>query len=122
MLSKVIKKQFKKEQGKITIFDTSVYENEKEDWDRIFKQTKNPAIAIDLILERRFAQAKQDGKLTPKEEKRINQLLNREFKKDESNLPDKQKKKVEKIKRKLRKGEKVHRYPNLMEYFLKKDE
>jgi hypothetical protein len=89
------------------IYDTSIYES-NEDM-KIFYQVKNPAIAIDLILERRFKELSID----PRERKFVNQILSKEFEKDITNLTDYDKKHLHRIRRKIRKGEKIRKYSNL---------
>jgi hypothetical protein len=108
-------KPFKRKGRGVTIYDTSLYET-AEDM-KIMNQVKDPALALDFILERRFAQAVADDRLDEKEKQQIHTLLNKEFTKDTDHLPEPQKKKVQKIKRKLRKQGAKIRYPNLGSYF-----
>lgn len=101
---------------KVTILNTDLYENSKEE-EKILTQTKHPALALDLILEMRLQKAIQDEKLSSQEKRKVKDIMNKKFNEDEITLPEAKRKQIEKIKRKLRKGEPVRKYPNLKEYF-----
>jgi hypothetical protein len=94
-----------------TLYDTTPYESSEDD--KILEQIKNPIIAIDLILERRFKAAEEEGNLSSKERKSLDKFLNSEFQGDTETLDDYDKRHLKKIRKKIRKGERITRYPNL---------
>lgn len=89
--------------GNVVVYDTSIYENEE---DRIIlldliKERENPAIAIDLMIARRSRQAFLDGKITEKEEQRLQKLADKELRNDTLHLSRKEYLRIRKIKREM---------------------
>lgn len=110
------KRVFLEKTGNNIIIDSSVYENEVAE-KRILEQTQNPAVAIDLILQKRIGEAFRNEDVPTPIKTHLTKLVNTELTKDTKNMPDKVKQKVKKIARKLKIGDKVYKYPTLEAYF-----
>jgi hypothetical protein len=102
-----------KQHSGYTLYDTTLYESPEDN--KILEQVKNPIVAIDLILERRFKAAEESGVLLSRERKDLDKLLNSEFKEDTETLSDYDKRHLKRVRKKIRKGERIIKYPNLLQ-------
>jgi hypothetical protein len=110
---KKIKKVFIEKVNDSIVVDSTVYDDDDNEFRKILEQTQNPALTIDLFLCKSFGEAFKTEDLHPTIKAKLTKLVNTELNKDTQQLTDKETKKVKKIARKLKRGEQVYRYPKI---------